>query len=118
MAGCTYVTVKEVRTLVCGECLNVAMCVPCTWVVEQPGAALRLLCMALVGRLESCKTEVMRRLITEKSSDVQAVCTASHLEPPALPLLYHDALSGNSSPNSGQVRLPFCCTSHCRILTM
>lgn len=61
-------------------------------------------CMAEVGRLESCKTEVMRRLITEKWSDVQAVCAASHLDPPALPLLYHDALSGNSSPNSGQVR--------------
>lgn len=62
-----------------------------------------LQCMAEVGRLESCKTEVMRRLITEKWSDVQAVCTASHVDPPALPLLYHDALSGNSSPNSGQV---------------
>ena len=59
--------------------------------------------MAEVGRLESCKTEVMRRLITEKWSDVQAICTASHMDPPALPLLYHDALSGNSSPNSGQV---------------
>ncbi|DBB10062.1 hypothetical protein WJX82_001864 [Trebouxia sp. C0006] len=60
-------------------------------------------CMAEVGRLESCKAEVMRRLIKDKWSDVEAVCAASHLLTPAIPPMFDAAVSDTRAPNSGQV---------------
>lgn len=62
-----------------------------------------LQCMAEVGRLESCKAEVMRRLIKDKWSDVEAVCAASHLLTPAIPPMFDAAVSDTRAPNSGQV---------------
>ena len=59
--------------------------------------------MAEVGRLESCKAEVMRRLIKEKWADVEAVCAASHLLTPALPPMFDAAVSDHRMSNSGQV---------------
>ena len=59
--------------------------------------------MAEVGRLESCKAEVMRRLIKDKWSDVEAVCAASHLLTPAIPPMFDAAVSDTRAPNSGQV---------------
>ena len=59
--------------------------------------------MAEVGRLESCKAEVMRRLIKDKWSDVEAVCAASHLVTPAIPPMFDAAVSTDRLPNSGQV---------------
>ena len=67
-------------------------------------------CMAEVGRLESCKAEVMRRLITDKWADVEAVCAASHLVVPAIPAMFDAAVSTNRVPNSGQVTS---CQSSC-----
>ena len=61
--------------------------------------------MAEVGRLESCKAEVMRRLIKDKWSDVEAVCAASHLVTPAIPAMYDAAVSTDRMPNGGQVML-------------
>lgn len=61
--------------------------------------------MAEVGRLESCKAEVMRRLIKDKWSDVEAVCAASHLVTPAIPAMYDAAISTDRVPNGGQVML-------------
>lgn len=60
-------------------------------------------CMAEVGRLESCKAEVMRRLIKDKWSDVEAVCAASHLVTPTIPAMYDAAVSTDRVPNGGQV---------------
>ncbi|KAL3159772.1 hypothetical protein ABBQ38_010177 [Trebouxia sp. C0009 RCD-2024] len=60
-------------------------------------------CMAEVGRLESCKAEVMRRLIKDKWSDVEAVCAASHLVTPTIPAMYDAAISTDRVPNGGQV---------------
>ena len=60
-------------------------------------------CMAEVSRLESCKAEVMRRLIKDKWSDVEAVCAASHLVTPTIPAMYDAAVSTDRVPNGGQV---------------
>ena len=60
--------------------------------------------MAEVGRLESCKAEVMRRLIKDKWSDVETVCAASHLLTPAIPPMFDAAVSNDRMPNSGQVQ--------------
>lgn len=59
--------------------------------------------MAEVGRLESCKAEVMRRLIKDKWSDVETVSAASHLLTPAIPPGFDAAVSSDKVPNSGQV---------------
>jgi hypothetical protein len=67
--------------------------------------------MAEVGRLESCKAEVMRRLIKDKWSDVEAVCAASHLLTPAIPPMFDAAVSDTRAPNSGQV-YPFLASAH------
>ena len=61
--------------------------------------------MAEVGRLESCKAEVMRRLIKDKWCDVEAVCAASHLVTPAIPAMYDAAVCTDRVPNGGQVIL-------------
>ena len=65
--------------------------------------SIHVQCMAEVGRLESCKAEVMRRLIKDKWSDVEAVCAASHLVTPAIPAMYDAAVSNDRVQNSGQV---------------
>ncbi len=67
--------------------------------------------MAEVGRLESCKAEVMRRLIKDKWSDVEAVCAASHLLTPAIPPMFDAAVSDTRAPNSGQVN-PLLASAH------
>ncbi len=60
--------------------------------------------MAEVGRLESCKAEVMRRLIKDKWTDVQTICAASHLLTPAIPPMFDAAVSTDRVPNGGQVK--------------
>ena len=48
--------------------------------------------MEEVGRLETCKAELMKQLMLAKREELEAVCQNAHLVPPALPQQWQAAV--------------------------
>ena len=63
-----------------------------------------LQCVDEVGRLETCKAELMQQLMLAKREELEAVCQNAHLVPPALPRQWQAAMEAVGPTKLAQVR--------------
>ena len=62
-----------------------------------------LQCVDEVGRLETCKAELMQQLMLAKREELEAVCQNAHLVPPALPKQWQAAMEAGGPTKPAQV---------------
>ena len=68
---------------------------------EQASPCLQ--CVDEIGRLETCKAELMQQLMLAKREELEAICQDAHLVPPALPKQWQAALEAEGPTKLTQV---------------
>ena len=73
---------------------------------EQASPCLQ--CVEEIGRLETCKAELMQQLMLAKREELEAVCQNAHLVPPALPKQWQAAVEAEGPTKLTQVGSDSC----------